>query len=443
MSERVISVSQLVRYLKGKLDNDVLIQKIQIEGEISNFTAHRSGHWYFSLKDAQSRINCVMFQTYVKGVKFEPKNGDKVTVMCSTSIFESAGQIQLYCTMMKPSGAGDLYVQLELLKAKLAKEGLFSQEHKKKLPAYPMRIGVIVGANTAAREDIMITLSKRWPCAEVVEFHSLVQGDTAHLELIAALLRADQADCDVLILARGGGSIEDLWAFNNEDLARYIYHLKTPIVTGVGHEVDITIADYVADVRAATPTAAAQSATPDLREVLQHITENKRRLCTAVQQNLVNRKDQLTAYQNRRVLNEPEFILNQPQMKLDVLTSALQNAMNQKLHEASSVRNTVLKCTQLMNDQLNKQMMLIQNKQHRMNTMVQLKMQNQKLNLHHSIQTLDAYSPLKILMRGYSITTIENQPVSSVSQVEVDDNVQIRVSDGQILCKVLDKGELS
>lgn len=443
MRERVISVSQLVRYLKGKLDNDVLIQKIQIEGEISNFTAHRSGHWYFSLKDAQSRINCVMFQTYVKGVKFEPKNGDKVTVMCSTSIFESAGQIQLYCTMMKPSGAGDLYVQLELLKAKLAKEGLFSQEHKKKLPAYPMRIGVIVGANTAAREDIMITLSKRWPCAEVVEFHSLVQGDTAHLELIAALLRADQADCDVLILARGGGSIEDLWAFNNEDLARYIYHLKTPIVTGVGHEVDITIADYVADVRAATPTAAAQSATPDLREVLQHITENKRRLCTAVQQNLVNRKDQLTAYQNRRVLNEPEFILNQPQMKLDVLTSALQNAMNQKLHEASSVRNTVLKCTQLMNDQLNKQMMLIQNKQHRMNTMVQLKMQNQKLNLHHSIQTLDAYSPLKILMRGYSITTIENQPVSSVSQVEVDDNVQIRVSDGQILCKVLDKGELS
>lgn len=443
MRERVISVSQLVRYLKGKLDNDVLIQKIQIEGEISNFTAHRSGHWYFSLKDAQSRINCVMFQTYVKGVKFEPKNGDKVTVMCSTSIFESAGQIQLYCTMMKPSGAGDLYVQLELLKAKLAKEGLFSQEHKKKLPAYPMRIGVIVGANTAAREDIMITLSKRWPCAEVVEFHSLVQGDTAHLELIAALLRADQADCDVLILARGGGSIEDLWAFNNEDLARYIYHLKTPIVTGVGHEVDITIADYVADVRAATPTAAAQSATPDLREVLQHITENKRRLCTAVQQNLVNRKDQLTAYQNRRVLNEPEFILNQPQMKLDVLTSVLQNAMNQKLYEASSVRNTVLKCTQLMNDQLNKQMMLIQNKQHRMNTMVQLKMQNQKLNLHHSIQTLDAYSPLKILMRGYSITTIENQPVSSVSQVEVDDNVQIRVSDGQILCKVLDKGELS
>ena len=443
MSERVISVSQLVRYLKSKLDNDLLIQKIQIEGEISNFTAHRSGHWYFSLKDANSRINCVMFQSYVKGVKFEPKNGDKVTVMSNTSIFESAGQIQLYCTMMKPSGAGDLYVQLELLKAKLAKEGLFSQDHKKKLPAYPMRIGVIVGANTAAREDIMITLAKRWPCAEVVEFHSLVQGDTAHLELIAALLRADQAECDVLILARGGGSIEDLWAFNNEDLARYIYHLNTPIVTGIGHEVDVTIADYVADVRAATPTAAAQTATPDLREVQQHITENKKRFVTAVHQNLQNRKDQLSSYKNRRVLNEPELILNQSQMKLDVLTSSLHSAMNQKLHEASAVRKTVLKCTQLMNDQLNKQMMLIQNKQHRMNTNIQLKMQNQKLNLQHSIQTLDAYSPLKVLMRGYSITTIDNQLISSISQVELDDEVQIRVSDGQMICKVLDKGELS
>ena len=443
MSERVISVSQLVRYLKSKLDNDLLIQKIQIEGEISNFTAHRSGHWYFSLKDANSRINCVMFQSYVKGVKFEPKNGDKVTVMSNTSIFESAGQIQLYCTMMKPSGAGDLYVQLELLKAKLAKEGLFSQEHKKKLPVFPMRIGVIVGANTAAREDIMITLAKRWPCAEVVEFHSLVQGDTAHLELIAALLRADQAECDVLILARGGGSIEDLWAFNNEDLARYIYHINTPIVTGIGHEVDVTIADYVADVRAATPTAAAQTATPDLREVQQHIMENKKRFVTTVHQNLQNRKDQLSSYKNRRVLNEPELILNQSQMKLDVLTSSLQSAMNQKLHEASAVRKTVLKCTQLMNDQLNKQMMLIQNKQHRMQTMLQLKMQNQKLNLQHSIQTLDAYSPLKVLMRGYSITTIDNQLISSISQVELDDEVQIRVSDGQMICKVLDKGELS
>ena len=443
MRERVISVSQLVRYLKGKLDSDVLIQKIQIEGEISNFTAHRSGHWYFSLKDAASRINCVMFQSYVKGVRFEPKNGDKVTVMCNTSLFESAGQIQLYCTMMKPSGAGDLYVQLELLKAKLAKEGLFSQEHKKQLPAYPMRIGVIVGANTAAREDIMITLAKRWPCAEVVEFHSLVQGDTAHLELIAALLRADQAECDVLILARGGGSIEDLWAFNNEDLARYIYHLKTPIVTGVGHEVDVTIADYVADVRAATPTAAAQTATPDLREVMMHIRENRNRLCTAIEQNLRFCKDQMTSYQKRRVLSEPELLLSQSLMKLDVLTSELHNAMNQKLHEASSVRQTVLKCTQLMNDQMKKQMMIIQNKQHRMNTQIQLKLQNEKLNLHHGIQSLDAYSPLKILMRGYSIAMIDNEPVSSISQVEINDELQVRLSDGQIACRVLEKGELS
>ena len=187
MSQRVISVSQLVRYLKSKLDNDPLIQRIMIEGEVSNFTAHRSGHWYFSLKDHQSRISCVMFQTYVKAVKFFPKNGDKVIVSCSTSMFESAGSVQLYCTSMKPSGVGDLYVQLELLKQKLRSEGLFDVQHKKMIPAYPMRIGVIVGANTAAREDIMTTLKRRWPVAQIVEFHSLVQGDTAHLELISAI----------------------------------------------------------------------------------------------------------------------------------------------------------------------------------------------------------------------------------------------------------------
>ena len=442
MRERVISVSQLVRYLKSKLDNDTLIQKIQIEGEISNFTAHRSGHWYFSLKDAQSRINCVMFQGYTKGVKFSPKNGDKVTVVCNTSMFESAGQIQLYCTMMKPSGAGDLYVQLEQLKAKLAQEGLFSQEHKKVLPAYPMRIGVIVGERTAAREDIMTTLALRWPCAEVVEFHSLVQGETAHLELIAALLRADQADCDVLILARGGGSIEDLWAFNNEDLARYIYHLKTPIVTGVGHEVDITLVDYVADKRAATPTAAAQMATPDLKEVLQHLSENQKRMNLALQQQIRANKEKLHQLKQRRVFSEPELLFSQSQMKLDMLNSVLHSQMNQKLHEAAAVRHTLLKCTQLMNDRINKQMMIIQNKQHRMNSLVQLQVQNHTLHLRHSIQSLDAYSPLKILLRGYSIATHEDQTLSSIQQVNVDDEINLRLSDGQLSCKVLEKGEL-
>ena len=384
MSQRVISVSQLVRYLKSKLDNDPLIQRIMIEGEISNFTAHRSGHWYFSLKDHQSRISCVMFQTYVKAVKFFPKNGDKVIVSCSTSMFESAGSVQLYCTSMKPSGVGDLYVQLELLKQKLRSEGLFDVQHKKMIPAYPMRIGVIVGANTAAREDIMTTLKRRWPVAQIVEFHSLVQGDTAHLELISAILRADQSNCDVLILARGGGSIEDLWAFNNEDLARYIFQLNTPIVTGIGHEIDFTIADFVADVRAATPTAAAETVSPDIAEVLLQLSQYSTRLLSAINRKLDIEKLQLDSLSQRSVLQNADMLLHRKQMVLDYLNSQLIHAMESQLNQTQKVLSSVVKCSRLMSSLMNTQLNTIQKKKQKMISSIQLNLQKQSLNVTFS-----------------------------------------------------------
>ncbi|MBQ7889318.1 MAG: exodeoxyribonuclease VII large subunit [Erysipelotrichaceae bacterium] len=443
MSQRVISVSQLVRYLKSKLDNDPLIQRIMIEGEISNFTAHRSGHWYFSLKDHQSRISCVMFQTYVKAVKFFPKNGDKVIVSCSTSMFESAGSVQLYCTSMKPSGVGDLYVQLELLKQKLRSEGLFDVQHKKMIPAYPMRIGVIVGANTAAREDIMTTLKRRWPVAQIVEFHSLVQGDTAHLELISAILRADQSNCDVLILARGGGSIEDLWAFNNEDLARYIFQLNTPIVTGIGHEIDFTIADFVADVRAATPTAAAETVSPDIAEVLLQLSQYSTRLLSAINRKLDIEKLQLDSLSQRSVLQNADMLLHRKQMVLDYLNSQLIHAMESQLNQAQKVRSSVVKCSRLMSSLMNTQLNTIQKKKQKMISSIQLNVQKQSLNVKHEIQSLDAYSPLKILLRGYSIATHNQQTVTSIHQVEKEDILQLRVSDGHLTCRVEQKGELS
>ncbi len=441
MSDRVISVSQLVRYVKSKLDNDVLIQKIQIEGEISNFTAHRSGHWYFSLKDAQSRINCVMFHSYVKTVKFVPKNGDKVIVGCSLSMFESTGQVQLYCTSMKPSGIGDLYVQFELLKEKLYREGLFDLEHKKQIPAYPMRIGVIVGAKTAAREDIMTTLKRRWPVAEVIEFYSLVQGETAHLELIRALNEADFSDCDVLILARGGGSIEDLWAFNNEFLARTIYHLNTPIVTGIGHEVDVTLADYVADVRAATPTAAAETVSPELSEVELHLTQNTQRLKLAVETNLSIAAQSLNSLRSRQVLSEPSFVDIQ-QMKVDSLVNQLQIKMTESLHKASKARYSIVRCTQLMNEMLNDNKSQIERKTQQINSLVQMNMQKVSMSLKHQLQLLDGYSPLKILLRGYSIAEINGSAVHSICQVQIKDELQLRLSDGILICTVEDKGEI-
>ncbi len=438
MSQRVVSVSQLVRYLKSKLDNDVLIQKIQIEGEISNFTAHRSGHWYFSLKDAQSRISCVMFQTYARTVSFSPKNGDKVTVQCSCSMFESAGTIQLYCTSMKPYGVGDLHVQFELLKQKLSSEGLFDSRHKKKLPAYPMKIGVIVGANTAAREDIMVTLKRRWPVAEVVEFHSLVQGETAHLELIKAVLQADQSGCDVLILARGGGSIEDLWAFNNEHLVRYLFQLNTPLVTGIGHEVDVTLCDYVADVRAATPTAAAETVSPDLSEVMMNLSLNKQRMIQSMEKKLQFASQSVHSLSDRKVLNEPDFLYHR-QMMNDALTSQLHSLMTSSLNQALHTRQTILKCTQLMKDVLSQRSYEVDKAVHKMNTLVQMEMQKRSLNLKHTISLLDGYSPLKVLSRGYSIAQVKNETIHSIHQAEIHDQLHLRVTDGTLICTVNEK----
>lgn len=435
MSQRVLSVSQLVRYLKSKLDHDVLIQKVLLEGEISNFTAHRSGHWYFSLKDQQSRISCVMFQSYAKTVSFLPKNGDKVTVVCSCSLFESAGQIQLYCYSMKPSGIGDLYIQYELLKQKLSSEGLFDVQHKKRLPAYPMTIGVIVGANTAAREDIMITLKRRWPVAQVKEFHSLVQGETAHLELIKAVLEADQSGCDVLILARGGGSIEDLWAFNNESLVRTLFQLKTPLVSGIGHEVDVTLADFVADIRAATPTAAAETVSPDLIEVKLNIHQKTLRLEHSLRKRLDNVSVSLQALSHRKVLENPDFV-HMRVLKNDSLMVQLHLQMNAYLNEYSQSRKTIMRCSQIMKDLLIEHQHHIASSSEKLKSLIQLKMQKQSLSLTHTIELLDGYSPLKILSRGYSIAEVSGNTVHSIHQTKINDTLHLRLSDGKLICTV-------
>ena len=438
MSLRVVSVSQLVGYLKSKLDNDLLIQKIQIEGEISNFTAHRSGHWYFSLKDAQSRISCVMFQSYVRNTAFVPKNGDKVIVVCSCSIFESAGTIQLYCTSMKPAGIGDLYVQFELLKQKLKNEGLFDAKYKKKLPAYPMKIGVIVGANTAAREDIMVTLKRRWPVSEVCEFHSLVQGETAHLELIKAVLEADQSGCDVLILARGGGSIEDLWAFNNEHLVRYLFQLKTPLVTGIGHEVDVTLCDYVADVRAATPTAAAETVSPDIQEVFMNLHQKKQRMIQTMNQKIQYASESVQQLRTRKVLAEPDFLYHR-QMISDALASQLFSHMSASLNKTMRARNTIAACTQLMKDVLSSHRYELDMSIHKMNALIQMDVQRRTLNLKNTISLLDGYSPLKVLSRGYSIAQINGETLHSIHQAELNDSLHLRLSDGSLICTVNEK----
>ncbi|MEF9968454.1 MAG: exodeoxyribonuclease VII large subunit, partial [Longicatena sp.] len=250
MSQAVVKVSTLVSYLKSKIDQDNYLQRILVCGEISNFVRHRSGHWYFTLKDEVSRLSCVMFSSSASRSKYIPKDGDKVILQANTSIFESSGQLQLYVTGIKLDGVGDLYVQFELLKKKLFNEGYFDENHKLSIPKYPLQIGLITGKNTAAREDVISTLQRRWPIANLIEINTLVQGDTAAKQICDAIKQMESMDVEVILLVRGGGSIEDLWAFNDENLAKVIYHCSIPIVTGVGHEVDTTIVDYVSDLRA-------------------------------------------------------------------------------------------------------------------------------------------------------------------------------------------------
>ncbi len=441
MRNRQLSVSALVRYLKGKLDQDPLIQRVIVAGEISNFTAHRSGHWYFTLKDEKSRISCVMFASNAARCKFIPKEGDSVLVQANTSIFEASGQLQLYVTAMKPTGLGDLYLKYEELKRRLHEEGLFDPARKKPLPQYPMRIVVITGKNTAARQDVVTTLARRWPIAQVSEIPVLVQGEGAAAQICAALRQADTLGFDVMILARGGGSIEDLWSFNEECVARTMAGLKTPVICGVGHEVDVTIADLVADRRAPTPTGAAEMATPQLAEVQSHCLRQRQQLIYLMNQKLRQQRQRYQQQVESRIFQDPMSLLQPLQMRLDYDSSRLQNT-TQRLR---SQRARLDQLSAVLLNQTSRQVHLQQQRlgQLRLNLnhheKQQLMLRQQQLK--EKIRLLDAYSPLKILGRGYGLIAQNGHLVRSIQEVNVNEELRIRLHDGQIQAHVKEKEE--
>ncbi len=439
MSQTVVPVSRLVQYLKRKLDSDNHIQRIFVQGEISNFTNHRSGHWYFTLKDATSRISCVMFQTYAKTCRRIPKEGEQVIVCANTSLFESSGQLQLYVVSIQVDGLGDLHQRYEILKNQLANEGLFAKEHKKNIPNYPNRICLICGANTAAREDVMSTIGRRWPLCEVIEYHTLVQGDQAAGQIITALKKCDDINADVILLVRGGGSIEDLWAFNDEKLARAIYQCNTPIVVGVGHEVDVTIADYVADLRAPTPTGAAELVTPSIEDEIENIEQFKQRMIAMLYQRLIVQRKQLQYLQQHHVFTSPQTLFQMQWMKLDYFSSKLENKAHQmitKRHEFEQLkerminqirsRNAVMSHSLSIKKQLLKQQMSAQLVQKRENFMKQVLM-------------LDAYSPLKSLVRGYSLVYQSDELVIEAAQVDLNKEIKVVFQDGNLIAQPVKK----
>ena len=452
MSRRVVPVSTLVHYLKESMEGDPVLHGVMIEGEISNLRKPYSGHWYFSLKDERASISCVMFASRNRSVKFTPKNGDKVVIKGDVSVYEAMGNMQVIATAMQPYGIGDLYLQLEALKKKLSAEGLFDAEHKKPIPAYAMDIALVSGNNTAAREDVLITLHRRWPIAKITEYPAPVQGMDAAPKIIESLRKADAGNHQIIILARGGGSLEDLWCFNDENLARFIYQMHTPVITGIGHEIDFTIADYVADLRANTPTGAAEAAVPDMEEVSASLAQYRVRMISHMHARLDLEKSQLNRLGQNTVFTRPERLYSDEAMKLNMLEeklmqvsrkpkekkaelSALFQRFNQCIYARSAeIRNQVrsnesrliLSARRSVDQERNR----LHNDQDALIRDTRNVMNQKKESYTRMVKLLDAYSPLKVLERGYSITSKDGTVVKRTADLKEADSVSVRLSDG-------------
>lgn len=413
----VLEVSQVNSYIKEMLDADGLLGGLCIRGELSNYKKYPSGHHYFTLKDGQSQLKCVMFRSSAMRLRFRPENGMMVQAAGRITVYPRDGVYQLYCVAMTPEGAGDLAVAFEQLKKKLAAEGLFDPAHKKPIPAYPHQIAIITSAAGAAVHDMLRIIRHRYPLAEVKLLPVRVQGEEAAGEIAAALGYANRYQlADLIITGRGGGSMEDLWAFNEEVVARAIYRSKIPVISAVGHEPDVTIADYVADLRAATPSNAAELCTPDQQELRQKIAAAQTRMASLLSRQLKNCRTQLELRKNARVLQSPENYLADRRQTLDVLTEKLGRTMANRLTKEAG---QLALCRQ------------------RLSTTENAVLAGERKRLETSAARLDAMSPLKVLSRGYSIT--ENNrgaAIVSASSLHPGDHITIRFHRGSADARV-------
>lgn len=392
----VLSVSQINYYLKSIFDYDENLKNIYVTGEISNFTNHyRSGHFYFTLKDETSAIKAVMFRQYAQNIRFEPYDGLRVLVRCSVSVFERDGVYQLYVTDMQPDGLGELNLAYEQLKEKLGKEGLFSPEYKKPIPKYPERIAVVTSPTGAAVQDIINVISRRYPCCELMIVPVHVQGDQSAGEIVKALRRINLLKCaDTIILGRGGGSIEDLWSFNEETVARAIFESEIPIISAVGHETDYTISDFVSDLRAPTPSAAAELAAPDVRSLLGEVAYFEQAISKSVSDKISDFEYMLKNYANTLFLYSPE---NELKVRRD------------KISEYKTELEQTLKRT----------------------------LERKVIELSAMSGKLDALSPLKTLARGYGVVFDENDKhVDSAKKLKTNQKIKLRMKDGSAICTV-------
>lgn len=421
MSDKYLTVSAITRYLKAKFDVDENLQTVFLKGEISNFKAHTTGHFYFSLKDESSKINAIMFRSNASKVLFKPMDGMKVLVTGRISVYEAMGSYQIYVDEMLEDGVGNLYIAYEQLKEKLQKEGLFDKTHKKKIPKIPKRVGIVTASTGAAIRDIITTIKRRFPICETILFPTLVQGENAKDDIVRNIEMAQNYDLDVLIVGRGGGSIEDLWPFNEEVVARAIYNSKVPIISAVGHEVDFTIADFVADLRAPTPTAAAELAVPNMSDLKKYISQLSIRLNESVLKRVNYLKLYLDSIKNSFVIKNPMIMYENKKQSLDLMNSKLNDLMLGKVDRLKNEMDKIKKSYVLTNPKL-----LYKDK---------------ILEVKNIIEKLELLNPLNILKRGYSITYLNSLALKSVKEVKENDLLDIKLTDGVIQSKVINVKE--
>ena len=401
MAQNVLSVTQLNEYIKSRMDSDDLLNQVAVKGEISNYKLYPSGHHYFTLKDESGALRCVMFKGNAMRLRFRPENGMKIIAMGKVSVFPRDGAYQLYCTAMAMDGIGDLYAAFEQLKQKLAAQGLFDPGHKKPLPRYPGTIGIITSSAGAAVHDMLRILRKRYPLSKVRLLPVRVQGVEAPGEIAAAIGYANHYKlADLLIVGRGGGSIEDLWAFNDERVAYAIYHSEIPVISAVGHEPDVTISDFVADLRAATPSNAAELAVPDQDALRQNLDSMQTAMGSALNRQLKAARQHLSVLAQSPALRSPTGYMEQKKKDLELLTNRMVSAQNHTITRSNA-------------------------------------------RYIAAVSKLDAMSPLKVLTRGYSMAqTEQGEVLRSVSQVELGQRIQVSLSDGKLSATVMHKEEV-
>lgn len=433
----VFTVSQLNERARQLLE--VSFTSVRVEGEISNLARPSSGHWYFTLKDQSAQIRCAMFRSRTSMVKFQPKEGDKVELRGKVSLYANRGDYQLIVDQMKPAGEGALLLAYEELKRKLAAEGLFDEQYKRPLPQRINRVAVITSATGAAIHDILTVLRRRWPLLEVDLYPAMVQGPQASYELMQALSSANRDQrADIIIIGRGGGSLEDLWCFNDENLARTIASSSIPVISAVGHEVDFTIADLVADQRAATPSAAAELISPNQQQVSLHIQQQLRQLQDGLHRRIFQSETKVNQLSQR--LRSPQQLLRQQAQRLDIAEMRLQQLQKQRLQQRQLRINQLHK--RLQNQHPNKlvtqQQDSITGLYQRLQQAIKQQTDRKGRQLSHHVAVLQSLSPLNVLARGYSITRHKDgRVIDSANAVEIDEIITTRLQQGNIVSKIV------